>query len=284
MDSIYDRLEFLCKETTESDYIVEGDILTDCLVIDGRRTLLNSLLSVFWFWSNEKKCADDRLNKFIQDFLHVKKEYRFFVWGEAAIPKILSHIWYLRRIDSTKYPDDVLFYVLTLVIKSSLDSKNGLASPYYDLEDVLRSISKSILPNKVDPMESDSFQNSSFSALPLLHLLVRTNLKQSCKILWPDFSKLGLRHFKPEKPWMFCLFRSPKGIEITEQPKLTKNWDELVLEARNVSPGEIPKALFQEKCLLLLFIIIFPHRATPPVIRFLGRQFNRSWFIGDPID
>jgi hypothetical protein len=83
---------------------------------------------------------------------------------------------------------------------------------------------------------------------------------------------------------MFCLKEAPEGKEVTEQPKLTKGWDELVDESRDISGVGIPKALKENKFLFALYIILFPYRATPSAVRYLGRQFNESWFIKSPAD
>jgi hypothetical protein len=58
----------------------------------------------------------------------------------------------------------------------------------------------------------------------------------------------------------------------------------VVEQARCIGTPEVPPFLREMPALLLLFVLVCPHRATPNVVRYLGRVFNQSWFIPDPVD
>ncbi len=68
------------------------------------------------------------------------------------------------------------------------------------------------------------------------------------------------------------------------QPPSTKVWADLVEDARDCKGVGIPAPLRAEKFLLLLFLFIMPHRATPDAIRFLGKHLGTVWFIPPPIE
>ena len=65
---------------------------------------------------------------------------------------------------------------------------------------------------------------------------------------------------------------------------LRATWASVVEEARDVRLTTAPAECGQEKFLLMLFVMAFPYRGTPDVIRFLGRSFNKVWFLPPPID
>ena len=284
LDVICLSLSQLCDELQDRRHLVEGNALVDSFTYKGRYTLLVALMSIYWFWSEEKGWSNDKHRDFIDTFIP-RAQNKLYLWGEGAVPQLLLHLWYLRATDSSNIPDLLLASSLGQIIRLSIDDKsNGLPNPYYTFEDVTRHILRGFLALKEDPFHGDSFRYSSYFALSLMQLLVRTNLKQTCKSIWPSFSKMNLKYFLPFKDWMFCLKQAPDGKEITDQPKLTKEWNELVNESRDVSGAGIPKALKENRFLFFLFILLFPYRATPSAVRYLGKQFNESWFIKPPID
>jgi len=282
MASIYAALSDLCDEIKERRHLVEGDPLTDAVSYRGRYTLIIALMSCYWFWGNEsgflKDGQDAFLTKFIpRDFVH------HYLWGEGAVPQILVYIWYLRATEAGIRPDLLLGALLRQIIGANTQkNNNGLSSPYYGFEDEIRHLMREFLGVKEDPYQDTKFQNSSYFAKPLLYLLVRTNLKQTAKSIWPSYSKMLHKHFVPDSKWMYCLYRSVKGKNVDDQPLLTKEWRELQQEARECRCPEVPAPLADNKFLLLLFSIIFPFRAIPSVVSKLDRYFNGSWFIHEP--
>lgn len=283
-ETVFNSLSQLCSELMERKHFVEGDPLVDAFTYKGRFTLLVALMAIYWFWSEEKGWIENSQHKeFIANFIP-KAPNKLYLWGEGAFPQLLAYYWYLRANDASTKPDIILASLLKEVVSIGTDEKsNGLPGPYYGFEDVIRHKLWQFLRLKEDPFMGDSFRFTSFYSLSILHLIVRTNLKQTCKSIWPDFSRLNFNHFMPLNPWMFCLKESPEGIEMTIQPKLTKDWDELVVEARDVSGYGIPDAMKSNKFLLMLFIVLFPHRGTPWAVRYLGWKFNDSWFIDKPV-
>ncbi|MCK4821642.1 hypothetical protein KA005_38105 [bacterium] len=282
--TVFHCLSQLCSELMERKHYVEGDPLVDTFTYKGRFTLLVALMAIYWFWSEEKGWIDNQQHKeFISEFIP-KTPNKLYLWGEGAFPQLLAYYWYLRANDASTKPDMILASLLKKIVEIGINEKSsGMPGPYYGFEDIIRHQLWQFLRLKEDPFMGDSFRFTSYYALSILHLIVRTNLKQTCGSIWPDFSRLNFNHFKPLKPWMFCLKESPEGVEITEQPKLTKGWSELVYDSRDVSGFGIPDALKSNKFLLILFLILFPHRGTPWAVRYLGWKFNESWFIDEPI-
>ena len=282
--SIFLSLSNLCSELQTRNHYIEGNALVDSFIYKGRYTLLVALMVTYWFWGMEEGWMDENHQSFLDEFIP-KNPKGLYLWGEGAIPQLLIHLWYLRHTDPTLKPDFFLASLLQQIIKICIDDKlNGLPSPYYSFESITRHIFRNLLSLKEDPLGGDSFRYNSFFALPLMHLLVRANMKQTCKSIWPDFSKLSFKYFDPLKPWMYCLKEVPHGDNITIQPKLTKEWDELKVEARENLCVGVPISLKINKYLFILFIILFPYRATPSAIRYLATQFHDSWFIEAPID
>jgi len=293
-EAIFDCLADLCEEISERsekiggelpDYLlIEGVALTDNIAYRGRFNLIVSLLSLYWFWCEERGWPSEKQKEFVERYMPSDFK-KHLLWGEAAIPQYLVFLWYLRAKEKGPKPDYMLKGLLDGIISMNTNHETpGLASPYYTYEDYVRHNLQSLLGLKEDPYQGDSFHDKSYFTEGLMHLLVRTNLKGACKEVWPAFSKLGLSHFNPEKDWQYCLWRCEEGEEIMLQPPLTKEWADLVHEARDATCKGVPDPLKKHKYLLMLWTIIFPYRAVPTVIRFLGHEFNECWFIDPPLE
>lgn len=282
-DEIFGSLKELFRENREKPHLVEGDPIADVYIYRWRYTLLAGLMSVLWFWLRLLPDTE-KDQKGIELFL--KKRHEFFeIWGEGCIPQLLAYIWFKRATNATPAPDFELSAVLEIILhRNQLKSKESLPSPYYKFEEIAQQATGLISHRKRSVLSEVTFAGSSFFAEGLMHLLTRTGLKQTCKRLWPDITRLGLKHFEPESKWRYCLWRTERGQEIMKQMPPTKSWNPLVEDARDAKGEGIPEKLKERKLLLMLFTILFPYRATPSVIRYLGRHFNECWFIAPPIE
>lgn len=280
--TIFDALCELCNELQERKHIVEGDAFTDTPFYAGRQLLLSALMALLWFWDIEIKSLSEKQKEFIGSFMPNEPQPGW-LWGEGAVPQLLAYIWYIRATTATTKADMFLAYILRTICRNNISKKlERLASPYYSLEDVTNHLLRSVIGEKDDKLADENPINTSYSAEGLMNLLVRTNLKQTCKSIWPDYSQLIMHWFEPSSKWQYCLWRSEDGIERSKQIPIQGVWDSLVEEARDVRSNHIPAPLKQEKFILLLWTIIAPYRATSETIRLLGYKFNNCWFIPPP--
>jgi len=143
------------------------------------------------------------------------------LWGEGATPQILAHLWHWRAVDATQAPNYQLAGLLGLVIGRAT-RKPSLPSPYYSYEDVLRHFLGGILTAVPDELEREDFTYTSFVSEGLLHLLVKINLKMTCKARWPDYSRVMNIASVPKERWQFCLLKNKTGKTVTTQFEPTK--------------------------------------------------------------
>jgi hypothetical protein len=105
--------------------------------------------------------------------------------------------------------------------------------------------------------------------------LVRSNLKQICQELWPDFTKIAHERVVPDQAWQFGLYRT--GDAATNETQIyppTVQWSELQEICKEHAAGDVPTALKGDPILLLLFVNIFPFRASFSATRFLHKEFD----------
>jgi hypothetical protein len=176
----------------------------------------------------------------------------------------------------------MLANLLGAIIQRQSIDQMPLPSPYYSIVDVVRHNHVDILGAANDPFDSGSFNGCSYFAEGLLHLLVRANLKQHCKELWTQYTRLNSRWFEVAAPWEFCTIHSEQGLICTKVVPPTGQWAVLQEEARACETPKVPSPLRLDPILLLLFVMVVPQRATPDVVRFLGRSFSDVWFLAEP--
>ena len=193
------------------------------------------------------------------------------LWGEAAIPQWLAFLWYFRKINGTKEPDDVLDSLISAIC--GLNGPKGrrpLANPYYEAEDIL----PHILGVAEEPL-MDSFRGQSYALEGLVHLFVRKNWKQRMKFLWPGVTRLMYQSFEPENFCDFYRWRNKEGKNWTVSPKHTQEWEELKALASESDGTCIPPSIKKHPMLLLLFLCVYPHRMNAEILRWLDTQMKQ---------
>lgn len=196
--------------------------------------------------------------------------------GEAAIPQFLAFFWYFRKIDGTREPDILIHTLISSICKLNHPrSETFLASPYYDVEDILPHIFSPILGPAEKPLE-ETLTGKSYVLEGLVHLFVRRNWKQAMKFLWPGVTRLTQVSFEPDNfsdfyRWMN---KDRNGITRFVIPKRTQDWEELKTISFESEGTCIPPTIKEHPILLLLFLCVYPHRMNAEILRWLDTQIQ----------
>lgn len=279
--AVYDKLRLLRDEVVGRDFFLEGFVLIDSIFYKPRATLLAALLSVFWLWQQQNRASIEELDITEEALRRLGSE--IVLWGEGAVPQFLAYFWYLRNSHADLEPEYFLIGLLnTVVHAANRKAGDNLPAPYFSIEDVVRHHLPPPLYEGDDPLGEERNPRASYFAESLLHLAVRCNWKQHCKGIWPEYSKIASLYFVPKRRWQFALWRAFEGENRTVLPPLTKDWGSLHEDALERGGKNIPPSLRNYPILLLLLIIMFPHRATPEVVRYLDAAITGSWMIPEP--
>jgi hypothetical protein len=278
-DGVYDLLGLLCEELIDRKTLSEGDPYADFPFYRPRALLLYGLLSIYWIWSEAEGWKREH-HKAVVEKTIPKDLPPQWLWGEAAIPQFLTYIWYVKKIDPVYDADLLVAGVLAAILRNKLTPDSvPLASPYYDVEEVMRSRNHQMLGCD-DPFEGDTFDGISYFCESLMTCLIRAGRKDLCVELWPDFTRVVHERVVPEHPWRFCLYRTGDGA--TNQSIIipsTGQWNEQREAAKDVSAPDIAAMLKKDPVILLLFTNIFPFRASFSAVKFLHRHFDKNWTI-----
>jgi hypothetical protein len=281
--TIFDALAALCDDVKTNQKLMSPGFEIAPIYI-ARATLIYALLSLYWLWSEEQAWPVEEHKIFLDEWLP-KDHRQSYLWGEGVVPQFLAQYWYFSKIDSTWKSEMLLGSLLHALTKMNLNHEGQkFPSPYFGFEDLMKHLLAGFLQSRDDPLKGETAHKVSFMAEGVLHLFVRTNLKQSAKLLWPDFTQLGLKRFEVEEPWQYCLYRTEVGRELMVMSPPTKEWADLVDEARDCRLTKVPHALANEPWILALFVVLLPYRATPEALRYLGWKLGTVWCIPSAIE
>ncbi len=269
--SIKDSLTQINKELKDREHIIEGDILSDQPVFRFRVNILISLMSLFWIWRRydgiiEDKSIDGEIHSFINRY-----KSKILFWGEAAIPQFLSYYWFFRKTDATPAPDFFLYGLIKSICSlNKLRSERALPNPYYQAEDLMP-----YLFGFANIPLDDSFDGMSFSIEGLLHLFTRKLWKQRLKLLWPEISKINIEVFEYKYKYHFYRWNNREGSLKSIFFKSRQDWKELSESANENSGISLPPTIKKFPVLLLLFLIVYPHRMNADNLRWLDTQLSK---------
>jgi hypothetical protein len=272
-----DALAGLWEEVAERRHLVEGNAMTDPEVHGWRYGILLGALSCLGFAHDARDLLDEYSAQKLKNWL-LKRPEGIDLWGEAAIVNLAPWLIYIRKHDATARPDFEIGALADLVIaQNQRDSKSALPSPYYEFEDVARTRAHLAKRGDATAVERETFAGSAYTAEALLHLLVRTNMKQKCKTLWPDFSRLGHRGLALSAPWHYCLLKVRAGVDETRIYPPTYEWRQLKDEATSTALPPISPELLSRSWLLAFWWQVAPHRFNAATCRVLAESQIPGW-------
>ncbi|MCE5249815.1 hypothetical protein LLG96_06295 [bacterium] len=271
-----DALVGLWHEVKDRRHLVEGDGLTDNEIYGWRLTILLGLLSCLAIMDEKNHYLDDQNREILTQWL-LKRQKDKYLWGEGAVANIVPWLIWRRKHDPTsKVDEDILSLVFTLIARNQPNSNSCLVNPYYSFDEVLRF--KNNL-DKASTISRESFNGSSYTLEPLFHLLVRTNLKQHCKMLWPDFTKISHRCSLPDNPWEYCTYKFDSGIDISKVYPSTYMWSDLKAEALKSKKDLIPEQLALRPWLLALWWQVAPYRYNTEASKSFIEGYMHEWGV-----
>jgi len=250
--------------------------MTDTLIYGWRYLTLMGILSCLAFMDESNKILDDDSRSKLNQWL-LERDIDAYLWGEGAVSNIVPWLLWLRKHDPTLRPDlEIANLTETVISLNQHKSKSALANPYYSFEEIARFRMRIDKSGEVNVVDSERFDGSAFTAEALYHLLVRTNLKQKCKILWPNFTKITHRVSIPDYAWEYSTIYFESGVDQSKIYPSTYKWDDLQAEATEIDDS-IPVELVNRPWLLALWWQIAPYRYTTAASRVFVEGVLPGW-------
>lgn len=236
------------------------------------------MLTCLALWDDAYPCLTDDSRERLKQWLLKKHHGSIELWGEAAIACLAPWVVWCRKHDPTSRPDHEIATLAEIVITNNQSkSESALPAPYYCFEDVARFGMRLEKKDDASALEQETFAGSAFTAESLLHLLVRTNQKQKCKALWPDFTRLSHRGCVPDHSWEYATIRIKHGADETKIYPSTYPWANLKADAMAPKTSPIPQELATRPWLLALWWQLVPYRYTAAASRVFVEGVLPGW-------
>jgi len=254
----------LSEELRDRDDLIEGNELVDGPFYRGRVTWLVGLVATWALW-NKLRNPRWQIEDWIDAFVRQHKN-ELLLWGEGAIPSFLSVMWFLRHSTGSAEPDALLASLITSICAANEGQNTGLPDPYHSLVEVIEhqlGLARIVV--------SEHFKGRSYTLESLIQLFARRGLRQQLRFLWPRITHLQFAEFRvdPRWKWKYCFWYSDEGTLSTRQPKTPQSWADLIAESRLVNVKAIPDVFRRYPELLLIFLVVYPHRINTDVVKFL---------------
>jgi hypothetical protein len=164
---------------------------------------------------------------------------------------------------------DRLLFAITKGIVDINNKGNGLIGPYHPLAKVV------MIQQGIDEQETHSiYKNRSYVLEGLIELLVRRGWRGALAEIWRPITSIHYARFDPERTYQYCLWHCEEGIMQTSFPQSPQSWANLVQQSSTHNINNIPKYLQKNPDILLLFLIVYPHRLQTDVMKYLDSIYH----------
>ena len=196
------------------------------------------------------------------------KHRRMELWGEAAVPSLLSY-WLAQQNSVATLHSDVLLWSLIDSILAKLSTPQVYPDPYVSAEEFAIAVAK----NDGVKLEQMTSQRESFWLRTVIEAAARQLWRQRLAQSWGDICRHVCVQFEVPEPWRLLLWRSDVGTYKTDCWPEPTSWADLRVAA-NAPAEELPVSLKQHAWLTMLFLIVFPHRTLPKAVCWAERKLD----------
>lgn len=260
-EEIEDALSDLYLELKTRKDFVTGNALVDAPFYRGRLTWLSGFISAYLILSRYRTLEGEIKDWFSHFFFSNQK--LLLLWGEAATPQFLAIYWALRTIGYTQMADRLLFALFKSILEKATDKK-GIPDPYHPLGEIVLSVS-----GLSDELDNENFSGRSYSLDSLIQLLTRREYRGVLAENWKQLTLLHFAEFEPDNAWQYCTWHCEDGIFHETMLKTPQSWTELVNQSSIANVSKIPNYYQKNPAMLLIFLIVYPQRLFPDVVKFL---------------
>jgi hypothetical protein len=277
--AVDDALGQLVEEATAEGPTGELGPFTVDHMLSARATMVLGLSAVAALWPGEDE-RRQRIRSGAIDLLRQQHTHIRF-WGEGATPYWLAVTWGLERCGQGPASSDVLSILIGCRCSRHGGRPRACPSPYLapaDAVDYLLLEDAAAAGMRYPEAESsaDLLQEDSYVLESLVHLLARRGSRGDVAAIWPAVSRMRFAQSVPDDLWERFRWRFDHGMLETRVPNRTQSWRELREEAERADYSWVPTPLRERPHLVLLFLMAYPHRLCPDLVKLLDDGFRAA--------
>ncbi|MDD5705815.1 MAG: hypothetical protein PHR35_07800 [Kiritimatiellae bacterium] len=281
--AIWQAMRDLVAEIGTRQNYIEGSPFSDAFVYRARITRVAGTLSAVLLWDkwlNGTSTCDDTVRAFLEAHRN-----QMWLWGEGAVPSFLACGWaadLLGLRPGAEGEAAQIAKLTTLVNHDRRRGEDGQAEPWQrqllaayprGLPDPYVSI-EHVISDQIDrlrrPMEV-TYAGQSYALESLVHLLARHLNRKLLATLWSDVSHVAFATFEPENHSDLWRWHNAKGEVVTRYTDNPTSWSRLKASASTWDPALMPPGATQCPHMLLLWLMLAPHRINAATVTFLDQ-------------
>lgn len=253
----------------------QSDLFSEIDFMSERRRLIADCCAAIVL-SGAETASD--MSQYVTRMISVSVE-KPVLWGFGGVPALIVRWWAHTRLVVGLQSELVLARSLIALLRIS-DRRNagmrGIPAPYYSFEECWPWW-RNERNSESDQIFSDSFRSRVWFGRPMLFMLAKRNLKQVCKLIWPDFSRQT--HEEADLP--DHIFFSPA---LTREGKMTtltlysEDWKCLVTKGVEAGDAVFLEEYTEFAWVIAAYISIVPYRAWTSVLMWLDANLNQTWY------
>lgn len=255
---ITNALTDLFEEVKDSHHLYMGNLLTDAFVATERTTLITGYAALLAVLSPDD--YSDQVNNFLDKFLPSTG-----LWGESAIPYLLTPYFLFRRQEQNTKADQLLSDIFTRTILT-------IITPDVPFPDIYTSAEQAVMMafTGIDNSDGPPTPRISFVLEPLISLLSQPQFRRVMEEHWPEISKCVFSSVKLDNSYDFYNWRIPGGEHVNRYPQSPQSWTSLLEQGGHVDTTSLPSMLLFDKKWAILFLMVFPHRLNGELVKWIA--------------
>ena len=259
-------LKSMVDEALGAESFLSGGGLADAMVYGVRTTQI-----IGWtaYWSAEQRRTGGAGNQ-REVAAMIRREGSAMQWvGEADWPLRLALVLWLDREGYSSEAESMLIGWSSSIVQRQ-GRGNGVPSPYWSQEKVLRRQYGLLAPS-----DNEDFQTHSFTLAQCLDMLVRRLRRQAVAALWPRASRMTLCNYVPDDLYETFSWHTNRGVLYEVLPELTAKWSVWRNRASIVPSDSVPRMLKRHPEWTLPLLTVYPHRATVELTAYADAVYTR---------
>lgn len=260
----------LLDEVNKRHHLIEGDWPSDGIVYPARATIVLGYLCSYALY---RKLQNQPLEESVEtQILEVNKKYedKLKFWGEAFSPLLFAYFWFNLLHGRPREAVGRFSAMLHgLINPKKAPQPYGFPNPYFSYEATIRIVNQLLID---DPKQD--FIGEPYTMWAIVETLARRGYRPILTALWPKISRTQYLETVPTTIYDYLTWKIAKGKLIEKFPNQTQSWKVLVDEANSSNYANIPTILVNNPAFALIFMLVFPQRMTPQLVKLVDGKLN----------
>jgi hypothetical protein len=260
-EAVRTSLAALSKEAAEARDLIVPD-LADGIVYPSRALLICGFLGAYLLSERTLGQVEPSTSDHVRTVL-TREAPSIQVAGESGVPAFFITALAFGQLGEVQRSEGMMLSLVRSLSKANQrDSKEALADPYHDLEQVLLH-----QLGADSDLEGEEFDGRSYTLHVGVEWLARRLWRQHLALMWTNITRVEFVELQPSTPARYLACDDDDGEMKTWFAGQPQSWAALLAEARTHSPAALPDVLWEHREMIPYLPLLFAHRLTRDLAR-----------------